>query len=253
MENKTTFDLTWAIHPISCHYWWPMEFVFSTLNTGNATRFHKISKAILTHWCRDKMAVVSQTTLSNAFSWMKMFEFRWRFHWSLFLRVQLTIFQHWFRYWLGAGQATSHYLNQWWLFYWRIYASLGLNELNVFKILYCHRNLYKNMSVLSSEWWPNLWSIYMCVYIFMRYMYMYLYLYICVYLWLALELLLVWTCFIIKSPRYTGGDFMFLYRFVRRRRPRGPQILVHAISFQQLFVFLSFLAWLLVLTCTLPD
>ena len=22
----------------------------------------------------------------------------------------------------------------------------------------------------------------------------------------------------IKSPRYTGGDFMFLYRFVRRRR-----------------------------------
>ena len=28
-----------------------------------------------------------------------------------------------------ANQATSHYLNQWWLFYWRIYASLGLNEL----------------------------------------------------------------------------------------------------------------------------
>ena len=23
---------------------------------------------------------------------------------------------------------------------------------------------------------------------------------------------------IIKSPQYTGGDFMFLYRFVRRRR-----------------------------------
>ena len=26
-------------------------------------------------------------------------------------------------------QATSHYLNQWWLIYWRIYASLGLNDL----------------------------------------------------------------------------------------------------------------------------
>ena len=26
-------------------------------------------------------------------------------------------------------QATSHYLNQWWLIQWRIYASLGLNEL----------------------------------------------------------------------------------------------------------------------------
>ena len=45
---------------------------------------------------------------------------------SLSLRVQLTIFQHWFRKWLGAVQATSHYLNQWSLVYRRIYASLGL-------------------------------------------------------------------------------------------------------------------------------
>ena len=37
----------------------------------------------LTHWGRDKIAVFSQTTLSNAFSWMKMLEFRLRFHWSL--------------------------------------------------------------------------------------------------------------------------------------------------------------------------
>ena len=28
----------------------------------------------LTHWGRDKMAAISQTTLSNSFSWMKMFE-----------------------------------------------------------------------------------------------------------------------------------------------------------------------------------
>ena len=84
---------------------------------------------ILTHWGRGKMAAISQTTSSNAFSWMKVYEFRLRFHWSLFLRVQLTIFQHWFRWWLGACQATSHYLNQWWLDYWCIYASLGLNEL----------------------------------------------------------------------------------------------------------------------------
>ena len=43
--------------------------------------------------------------------------------------------------------------------------------------------------------------------------------------------------YIIKSPWYTAGDFMFLYRFVRR-----PQILVHAITFEQLFGFLLFLA-----------
>ena len=83
----------------------------------------------LTHWGRDKMAAVSQTMFSNAFSCMKMYEFRIKFHWSLFLWFQLTIYQHWFRYWLGAIQATSHYLNQWWLIDWRIYASLGLNEL----------------------------------------------------------------------------------------------------------------------------
>ena len=48
---------------------------------------------VLTHWGRDKMAAIFQTTFSNAFSWMKMFKFRLRFHWSLFPRVQLTIFQ----------------------------------------------------------------------------------------------------------------------------------------------------------------
>ena len=57
---------------------------------------------------------------------MKMFEFRLKFHLSLLLKVQLTIFQHWFRSWLGAVQATSHYLNRWWLDYRRIYASLGM-------------------------------------------------------------------------------------------------------------------------------
>ena len=87
------------------------------------------AELVLTHWGRGKMAAVSQTMFSNAFSWMKMYEFRLKFHWIMFLMFQLTIFQHWFRYWLGAVQATSHYLNQCWLVYWRIYASLGLNDL----------------------------------------------------------------------------------------------------------------------------
>ena len=93
------------------------------------TPYYQATMNELTHWGWDKMAAVSQTTLSNAFSWMKMLEFGLRFHWSLFPRVQLTIFHHWFRWWLGADQATSHYLNQWWFIYWSIYASLGLNEL----------------------------------------------------------------------------------------------------------------------------
>ena len=41
-----------------------------------------------THWGRDKMDAISQTTFSSTFSWMKMFEFRLKFHWSFFLRVE---------------------------------------------------------------------------------------------------------------------------------------------------------------------
>ena len=54
-------------------------------------------KMLLTHWGGDKMAAIFQTTFSNGFSWMKMYDFRLTFHWSLFLGVQLTILQHWFR------------------------------------------------------------------------------------------------------------------------------------------------------------
>ena len=76
---------------------------------------HKNQSKSLKHWGRDKMDAISQTTFSSAFSWMKMFEFWLKFHWNLFIRVKLTIFHYWFRLWLGADQATSHYLNQWWL------------------------------------------------------------------------------------------------------------------------------------------
>ena len=66
----------------------------------------------LTHLSLNKM--VSQTAFWNAFSWLKSFVIWFEFHWSLLLKVQLTISQHWFRNWLGAKQATSHYLNQCW-------------------------------------------------------------------------------------------------------------------------------------------
>ena len=74
----------------------------------------KFKYSRLTHLPQDKMAAISQTTFSDAFSSMKTYIFWFKFHWSLFLGVQLTIFQQWFREWLGADQATSHYLNQCW-------------------------------------------------------------------------------------------------------------------------------------------
>ena len=66
------------------------------------------------------MPAILQTTFSSALSWMEMYEVRLKFHLALFLGLWLILFQHWFRLWLGADQATSHYLNQWWLVYWCI-------------------------------------------------------------------------------------------------------------------------------------
>ena len=51
----------------------------------------------LTHWTLDKMVAISLTIFSGAFLWMKTFAFWLKFHWSLFLMVQLTISQHCFR------------------------------------------------------------------------------------------------------------------------------------------------------------
>ena len=69
----------------------------SIRNCCLSTQDRGVISISLTHWGRDKMATVFQTTFSNTFSWMKMYEFRLRFHWRLFPRFDLTIFQHWFR------------------------------------------------------------------------------------------------------------------------------------------------------------
>ena len=41
---------------------------------------------LLTLWGRDKMTAILQTTLSKAFSWMKMLEFQLNFHWKFVLK-----------------------------------------------------------------------------------------------------------------------------------------------------------------------
>ena len=97
--------------------WWTLEIALKSV------------RGTSTHWGRDKIVATFQTIFSNAFE-MRMYKFLLRFHWSLFPRVQLTIFQYWFRLWLGADQAISNYLNQWWLVYWHICASLEFNELD---------------------------------------------------------------------------------------------------------------------------
>ena len=128
--SQETFTRFACISAVRCKFILPIRsrvtlLALSQCQWGNTGPHGKS----FTHWGQDKIAAISQTTFSNAFPWMEMDEFRLRFHRSLFLRFELTLLQRWFRYWLGADHATSHYLNQWWLVFWRIYASLGLNEL----------------------------------------------------------------------------------------------------------------------------
>ena len=66
-------------------------------------------KRIWTRWRRDKMAAILHTTFSIPFSWMRIRTFQLNCQWILFLSVQLTLFNHWFRYWLDA----SNYRKQW--------------------------------------------------------------------------------------------------------------------------------------------
>ena len=76
------------VHTIPVLLWWMVDLHMC----------QPILPVCLTHWGRNKMAAFFQMMFPNAFSWKKLYEFRLRFHWRLFLRVQLTIYHHWLRF-----------------------------------------------------------------------------------------------------------------------------------------------------------
>ena len=88
---------------LRCHQSWQScqidDLLFSVKKTKqSANHLHNSWDVLcITQLPLDKMAAILQTIFSDAFSWMKIFVFWLKFHWNLFLRVQLTIFQHWFR------------------------------------------------------------------------------------------------------------------------------------------------------------
>ena len=110
--------------------WWPHRWRDHFLErTVYSNPVLDLSHIYLTHWGRDKMAAISQTTLSNAFSWMKMLEFRLQFHWIMFLG------SNWQYSRIGSDNGLAPIRRQ--AIIWtnddpvqrRIYASLGLNGL----------------------------------------------------------------------------------------------------------------------------
>ena len=69
---------TWSTVSLCCATWWCegfwklSMFYFQDVWCHVEERYFFKSKTYSTHWGPDKMAAISQTTLSNTFSWMKM-------------------------------------------------------------------------------------------------------------------------------------------------------------------------------------
>ena len=109
MQKVFPSQMPWCHHAIwHIHWLWKMVslslyiFIYHLcLYTIVKIKMIKTLQAVrvrtLTHWGWEKITAILQTTLLNAFSWMKMYEFRFKFHSTLFLDVQLTVFQHWFK------------------------------------------------------------------------------------------------------------------------------------------------------------
>ena len=82
-DYKQVYYLVTSSLIAGCKQWYVFHkksFLFQMSGTKQVTTKRYIH--VLTHWGRDKMAAIFQTTVSNIFSWMKMYDFRLRFHWS---------------------------------------------------------------------------------------------------------------------------------------------------------------------------
>ena len=115
--------------------------------------------ANLTHWGRDKMDAVSQTTFSSAF-----------FNENVWIPIKISLkfvprgpssnIPALVRIMAWRRQATSHYLKQWRLICWRIYASLGLSELNNKSVCYSYARIWKYIRLPYQVYGCTRYSVY---------------------------------------------------------------------------------------------
>ena len=61
--------------------------MFAHVPTTMTIRWKQRRSFLLTHLSLDNMPAISQATFSGTYSWMKSFVFWFRFHWSLFRRM----------------------------------------------------------------------------------------------------------------------------------------------------------------------
>ena len=100
----------------------------------------------LIHLPLDKMAVISQMIFSDAFSWMKSLVFWLKFHWSLFLSVQLTTPGIGLDNGLAPNRRQAIIWSNADMIHWRIYAALQGCELNGAGSRLCNGNRQNKIS-----------------------------------------------------------------------------------------------------------
>ena len=88
-----------------------------------------VGHSVLTHLPLDKMAAISQTIFSGAFSWMKSFIFWLKFHWSLFIRANWQYLGIGLDNGLAPNRRQAIIWTNVYLIHWRKYATLGGDEL----------------------------------------------------------------------------------------------------------------------------
>ena len=99
---------------LCCNYqmicWWhQVGQLGAKSSTGSV-----ITKCPLPHLPLDKMAAILADDIFKCIFMNKNYRIPNKIALKFFPWVQLTMNQHWFRQWLGAEHATSHYLNQCW-------------------------------------------------------------------------------------------------------------------------------------------
>ena len=111
---------------IAIYHWqiWSKQLILMQFSTSSSLYINSLRTRQNFHHFADD--------IFRCISWMKMHVFCLRFYWNLFCSLKYTTFQCWIRQWFGSDQATTHYLNQWWLVYWCTYASFGHNGLTYF-------------------------------------------------------------------------------------------------------------------------
>ena len=107
---------------------------------------HFFSYSLL-HWGQENVAAIFPMTFSNAFCWMKMFQFRTKYHWNLFMRVHLIENTPALVQIMGLHQKLLQAII--WIsdgiVYGRIYASLDLDELSNTEDMHAKHRVVQNV------------------------------------------------------------------------------------------------------------